>query len=123
MPLGQVVQVIVLAVFAITAATQLTLPTEVLMLLVGVLVAAAAATFTIAFGLGARDVARALSAGRYVSGAYRVGQTISIGDVQGEITRLDPTAAVLRTPEGMTVRVPNHLLLSSVVTLHGMPEA
>jgi small-conductance mechanosensitive channel len=118
-PIGQVVQFVVLAVFALTAAAQLTLPTDILMLLVMILLGAAAATFTLAFGLGARDVAGALSAGRYVSGTYRVGQTISTGGVRGEIVALDPTSTVLRTTEGATVRVPNHVLLSSIVTVHG----
>lgn len=118
-PIGAVVQFVVLAVFAVTAAAQLTLPIEVLLLVVGVVLTAAAATFTLAFGLGGREVARAVSAGRYVSGTYRVGQTISMDGVRGEITALDATTTVLRTPDGATVRIPNHLLLGSIVTVHG----
>ena len=34
---------------------------------------------------------------------------------------MEAVATVLRTGDGRTVRVPNHLLLESVVTLHDGP--
>jgi small-conductance mechanosensitive channel len=81
------------------------------------LLGAAGATFALAFGLGGREVARELSAGRYLRTAYRSGQVISFGDVRGRIESIDTAATVLRTDQG-TVRVPNNLLLGSVVTVH-----
>ena len=117
-PLGLVAQAAVIAVFGITAAAQVAVSTAILMALVGVLLAAAAATFALAFGLGGRDVAKELSAGRYLRSAYEPGQTISFGEVHGEIVSIETAATVLRTGEGETVRVPNNLLLSSVVTVH-----
>ncbi|MDQ6751143.1 MAG: mechanosensitive ion channel [Actinomycetota bacterium] len=121
-PLGQVAQVAVLAVFAVTAAAQIAISTLVLMVVLAILLAAAAATFALAFGLGGREVARALSAGRYIRGAYRVGQSISVGDVRGEITAIDSAFTVLATGSAETVRVPNDLLLSSIVTVHEAAE-
>lgn len=117
-PLGRVAQVAVVAVFAITAAAQVAVSTAILMALAGVLLAAVAATFTLAFGLGGQGVARELSAGRYLRSAYQAGQTITVGEVRGEIVSIDTAATVLRTPAGETVHVPNGLLLSSVVTVH-----
>lgn len=38
--------------------------------MIGILLAGAAGTFALAFGLGGRDVARALSAGRYLRHDY-----------------------------------------------------
>jgi small-conductance mechanosensitive channel len=118
-PLGRAAQVGVIAVFAITAAAQIAVSTAILMALVGILLAAVAATFTLAFGLGGQGVARELSAGRYLRSAYEPGQTISLGDVRGEIVSIETAATVLRTAAGETVHVPNDLLLSSVVTVHG----
>ena len=118
-PLGRAAQVGVVAVFAITAAAQIAVSTAILMALAGILLAAAAATFTLAFGLGGQGVARQLSAGRYLGSAYEPGQTISVGDVRGEIVSIETAATVLRTAAGETVHVPNDLLLSSVVTVHG----
>ena len=117
LPLGRIAQIAVVAVFAITAAAQVSLSTAILMVLVGLLVAAVGATFALAFGLGGRELARELSAGRYLRTAYEKGQVISFGDVRGRIESIDTAATVLRTENG-TVRVPNNLLLSSVVTVH-----
>src|SRR4051795_12534848 len=77
-PLGPVFQGVVLAIFIITAASQLTISTGLLMLLVAILLAAVTAPFAIAFGLGGRDVARSLSAGRYVRAAFTEGQMIRV---------------------------------------------
>ena len=122
LPLGRVAQVAVVAVFAITAAAQVAVSTAILMVFVILLLGAAGATFALAFGLGGREVARELSAGRYLRTAYRSGQVISFGDVRGRIESIDTAATVLRTDAG-TVRVPNNLLLGSVVTVHeGEPE-
>jgi small-conductance mechanosensitive channel len=117
-PLGQIVQIAVLAVFGIIAAAEIGISTVVLLVLIGVLLAAMAGTFTLAFGLGSRDVARALSAGRYLRHDYRVGQEIAFGDVRGRITRIHSTSTMLDAGEGRSIRVPNHLLIDSIVTIY-----
>jgi small-conductance mechanosensitive channel len=121
-PLGQVFEVVVIAVAAILAAAQLRVATSALLLVSGILLAAAAATFALAFGLGGREFARAVSAGRYVRGAFAVGQRISFGEVGGEITQIESAATVLRTDRGESVRIPNHVLLEAVVTVHEPAE-
>jgi small-conductance mechanosensitive channel len=118
-PLGQMVQVAVLSVFVIIAADELGISTTVLLVLIGVLLAAGAGTFTLAFGLGSRDVARALSAGRYLRHDFAVGQEIAVGDIRGRITRIHSTTTTLDAGEGRSVRIPNHLLIDSVVTVYG----
>jgi small-conductance mechanosensitive channel len=115
-PLGPVFQGVVLAIFVITAAAQLTISTALLMVLVAILLAAAALPFAIAFGLGGRDVARSLSAGRYVRAAFSEGQMIRIDDIRGRVERIEPSATVLRTPTE-TIRVPNHVLLDRTVVI------
>jgi len=115
-PLGPVFQGVVLAIFIITAAAQLTISTALLMVLVAILLAAAAAPFAIAFGLGGRDVARSLSAGRYVRAAFSEGQVIRIDDIRGRVERIEPSATVLRTPTE-TIRVPNHFLIEKTVVI------
>ena len=109
----------VIAVFVITALAQIGVPTSVLGALAGLVAGAAALTFALAFGLGSRDVARQASAGRYVSGAFRVGQRIAVGDISGEILAIETASTVLGTDDGQTVRVPNHVLLESIVTVDG----
>jgi small-conductance mechanosensitive channel len=123
-PLGQLAQIATLAIFAIMAAAQIGVSAGVLIIVLAILLASVAATFAIAFGLGGREVARALNAGRFVRGAYDVGQTIEVGDLRGRIVAIEPDATVLGTDGDRRVRVPNHMLLESVVTIRpGPPEA
>jgi small-conductance mechanosensitive channel len=118
LPLGRLAQIVVIALFLLTALAQLEISTAILTAMIGVLVLAAALTTALAFGLGSREVAREISAGRYVGTSFEIGQDISVDGLRGEIVRLDPAATLLRTAAGETVRVPNHLLLESIVTLH-----
>ena len=111
----------VIAVFAVTALAQIGVPTSILAVVAGVIAGAAALTFALAFGLGSRDVAREASAGRYVSGAFRVGQRIGLGDLRGEIVSIEAASTIVETDEGSRVRVPNHMLLDSVVAIDGDP--
>jgi small-conductance mechanosensitive channel len=120
-PLGQLAQVATLAIFAITAAAQVGVSADILILVVAIILAGVTGTFAIAFGLGGREVARSLNAGRFVRGAFDVGQTIRVGELRGRILAIDPDATVIGTEEGR-VRVPNHMLLESVVTIYGQPE-
>jgi small-conductance mechanosensitive channel len=115
-PVGPVAQGVVLAIFFITAATQLTISTALLMVLVAIMLAAVALPFALAFGLGGRDVARALSAGRYVRAAFNEGQVIRVDDVRGRVERIEPSATVLRT-DTETIRVPNHVLIEQTVVI------
>jgi small-conductance mechanosensitive channel len=116
-PLGQVAQIAVVAVFAITAAAQIAVSTAVLLVLVVIALGGLVGMVALAFGLGGREVARALSAGRYVRTAYEPGQRISVGEVSGEISSIDGVATVLRAADGRSIRVPNHLLIESMVTV------
>jgi small-conductance mechanosensitive channel len=115
-PIGPVAQGVVLAIFIITAAAQLTISIALLMVLVAILLAAAAAPFALAFGLGGRDVARSLSAGRYVRAAFDEGQVIRVDDIRGRVERIEPSATVLRSG-AETIRVPNHVLIDRTVVI------
>jgi small-conductance mechanosensitive channel len=121
-PLGQIAQIAVFAIFGIIAAAEIGISTLVLLVLIGVLLAAVAGTFTIAFGLGSRDVARSLSAGRYLRHDYEVGQEIAFGDVRGRISRIHSTSTILDAGEGRSIRVPNRLLLDEIVTIYSGGE-
>lgn len=122
-PLAPVGQFVVVAVFGLSALGQIGVSTSILTALGGILVAAAALAFALAFGLGNRDVARAIGAGRFVRGAFEVGQTISVNGTRGEIEAIDPTGTRVRTAQGTHVHVPNHILMESVVEVSGASPA
>jgi small-conductance mechanosensitive channel len=115
--LGQIARVVIIAVFVMTALTQLGVPTQIMTAAAGILLFAAAISVALALGLGGRDVTRQLSAGRQVRSAFQIGQQITVGDLKGEIISLETAATVLRTSAGQTVRVPHHLLIETVVQI------
>jgi len=116
-PLKQATEGVVIALFVLTALAQVGVPTAILTGLVALLLLAAMLTFALAFGLGGRDIARHVSAGRYVGNAYRLGDRVQVAGVTGTISRLESASTVLETDGGEEVRVPNQLMLDSIVTL------
>jgi small-conductance mechanosensitive channel len=123
-PVGMLAETVVLGVFAITALAQLGIPTQVLLLLAAILLGAMALTLALAFGIGGRELAREVSARRYVEGSFNVGEDVSVGGRRGRIAAIEATGTVLETDGGDRVRIPNSQLVASIVTLHGeAPEA
>lgn len=120
-PLGMLVEIAVVAVFAVTALAELGVPVNVLMLIVAIVLSAAALTFALAFGIGGQAMAREVSARRYVEGAYEVGEEVSLAGVRGRIATIDATCTVLETAGGERLRVPNSQLIASIVTVHPAP--
>jgi small-conductance mechanosensitive channel len=116
-PLGAAAQLVVISIFAITAAAQIAISTIVLLILIGIVLAGVMATVALAFGLGGRDFARAVSAGRYAQGAFAVGQEISVGATRGRIIAIESASTVLQGA-GHSIRVPNQLLLEGPVVVH-----
>ena len=112
--IGPVVQVLVIALFALCAAVQAGVTVAPLTAIAIVLLAACAFTLALAFGLGSREMARSLTSGRYARADFEIGQTIRVGDVRGEIVSIDAAATTLRA-ENETIRVPNSVLVERMV--------
>jgi small-conductance mechanosensitive channel len=106
-------------VTAIMVLAQLGISTQILTVLAAIAAGGAALGLALAFGLGSREVARDISAGRYVASAYRVGQRVRVAGVEGEIVALESACAVLSGPGGETLRIPHHLFLRDVVAVAG----
>lgn len=116
-PLGRVAEIVILAIFLLLAAQQLRLSSDLLVVLLVVLLGAAALTLTLAFGLGGREVARNVSAAHYAHEGLASGRRIAVGVVDGTIEAIEPAAITVRTGPDRVVRVPNHLLLETPVTI------
>ena len=115
-PLGRIASAAVFGVFALTALDQLGVPTDLTIVLGAIVLGVAGLTAALAFGLGGRDLARELSAGRYVAASYELGDRIEVDAVNGEIVAFEPVVVVVQRDDGRTARIPNHVLLHSVVT-------
>jgi small-conductance mechanosensitive channel len=121
-PLGTLAETAVIAIFVATALSQLSVPLAILTLIVAILVGAVALGAALAFGLGSRETARQIAAGRSLASSLQVGERITVGGLTGEIESFGSAAILLRT-DTSTLRIPNHLLLESVVEVHDSPPA
>ena len=116
--IGPVVQVLVIVLFGLCAAVQAGVTVAPLTAIAIVLLGAMALTLSLAFGLGAREIARSLTSGRYARADFEVGQTIRVGDMRGEIVRIDGAATTLKTGDE-TIRIPNSMLVERIVVVEG----
>ncbi len=114
--IGPVVQVLVVILFGLCAAAQVGVAVAPLTAIAVVLLGAMAITLALAFGLGAREIARSLTSGRYARSDFEVGQTIRVDDVRGEILRIDAAAVTLKAGDE-TIRVPNSFIVERVVVI------
>ena len=114
--IGPVVQVLVIVLFGLCAAVQAGVTVAPLTAIAIILLAACAFTLALAFGLGAREMARSLTSGRYARADFEVGQTIRVGDVRGEIVSIEAAATTLKA-DNETIRVPNSLLVERTVVV------
>lgn len=117
LPLGPVIQALVIAVFSVSAAAQVGVSTDILAGLVAILLAGAVGTVALAFGLGGRHAAHAVSAGRYLRDTLRVGQVVDVAGHRGRIRSIELTGTVLERADGALVRVPNGMLMDLVVVI------
>jgi small-conductance mechanosensitive channel len=121
--IGPVIQVLVIALFGLCAAAQAGVAVGPLAAIALVVLGAIAITLALAFGLGAREIARSLTSGRYARADFKVGQRIRVGEVQGEIVRIDGAATTLKAGEA-TIRIPNSVLVERIVIIEtGQPPS
>jgi small-conductance mechanosensitive channel len=112
--IGTVVQVLVIVLFGVCAAAQAGVAVGPLTSVAVVVFAAIGASLALAFGLGSRDIARSLTSARYARADFEVGQTIRVGDIQGEIVRINGSATLLKAGDA-TIRIPNSVLVERIV--------
>jgi small-conductance mechanosensitive channel len=112
--LGPAVQAVIVVLAVLCAAVQLGIAIGTVTELVQIILAAVGLTVALAFGLGGRELGRALSATRYARADFAVGQTIRVGDLRGTIARIDSAATTL-TAGAERIRIPNNVLVEGVV--------
>jgi len=85
--------------------------------MIAVVLGVVLAGFSLAFGLGARQLVANLVAARSLQNHFAVGQRARIGGVEGEITEFTPTGAFIASAEGR-VHVPaSHFNVEPVILL------
>ncbi len=102
---AQLAQGAVLLVTVMVVAGQIGVDVTFLTVIAAVAAGSVLGGAAMAFGLGARDVVANILACHYISKAYKPGQVIKIGGLEGRILEIAATSVMLDTDDGK-VRVP-----------------
>ena len=97
---GSLAQGTVVLVAVVVALEQVGIEAQVLIVIVAIVLGTTLAGAGLAFGLGARTAVSSIIASYYVAQAYRIGQLVRIGGIEGKIIQTTPTAVFLDTPQG-----------------------
>lgn len=104
-------------VFAILGAlSQLHIAPDLMQTLYTALIGSVALAAAIAFGLGLRDQAAQVVAGRNVLTTFRMGDVVNVANVEGQIEHVGATSVLLRTERGL-ISVPAHWFTDQIVTI------
>jgi small-conductance mechanosensitive channel len=88
---------------ALLAISELGVDITLLTAILSVALAALLGGFAIAFGLGARTAISNIIGSHYLRQTFDVGQTIRVGEIEGTIIALTPTAVIVQVPDGRMV--------------------
>jgi hypothetical protein len=109
----KLVRTAIMALFGLMAVGQLGVNTTIVNMLVAALVFGAALAGALLIGLGGREMARHLTAGRYLRAVVAPGAVVEAGDVSGEVVALHPASLEIRIADGTSVHVPNASVLGT----------
>lgn len=98
--IGRALQVVIGIVFFIIAVGQLGIDSSILIITLSIVFAATFGAAALAFGLGARTTVGNIIAARYVRRGYRIGDTVRVGDVEGQVSEITETAVILDSSDG-----------------------
>ena len=112
-----IVRSIILGLATVVAVTQLGIDTAVINIAIAAIFFGAAASFTLLVGLGGRDVAHEVAAGRAVRKLISEGDTVTVENITGTVMGIRPTAVELASATGETILVPCSKFVEQTLTL------
>ena len=119
--LGLAAQTFVVILAVIVGLEQAGIDVAFLTTILGIVVGAVAAAFSLAFGFGARDFVSNLIGAYHLQRVIRPGQQVRIGDIEGEVLELTSTGVVLATAGGRVMapgKVYNEHAISLLIPEH-----
>ena len=99
--LGKVVQYIILFVASVIAVDQVGIDIQFLTNLVTIVIASLLFGAALAFGLGASTSVSNILGSYYLQKSYQEGNIVKIGEIEGSIVKITPTAVHIKTKNGM----------------------
>jgi small-conductance mechanosensitive channel len=101
--LAQIARTVLLSVAVLIAVNELGIDVTILTVTLGVVLGATFGGVALAFGLGAKTAVSNIIGSHYLRQVVRVGQTVRLGGVQGEVEAITPTVVVLRNGDGRVI--------------------
>lgn len=114
--MGLAAQVATFVTGLVIGLDQIGIDVSFLVTLIAIMLGALLAGLSLAFGLGARNFADNLVNARNIQRLYRRGQTVRIGELEGEIIELTPTSVVMASERGRSA-IPARLFGEQVSVL------
>lgn len=109
------IRISIMAAAVLLALGQLGVDVTVITLLLAALAFGTAAALALLIGLGGREVARNVAAGRYVKRILRLGDEVSVGKLTGVVVAIHPVTLELQTESPGTTHVPHARLMADPV--------
>ena len=100
---GNIVFYAIVVVVSITALNQAGIDTEIITSNLTLILGSILISFTIAFGLGARDIVTRLLFGFYSRKNFEIGQHIKTKKIEGVIEQIDNICITIKTNDGLVV--------------------
>ena len=101
--LGNIAFYLIVVFLGITAFDQAGIDTSVIKSNLTMILGSIVLSFTIAFGLGSRDVVKKLLFGFYTRKNFEIGQQIKVGKTKGEIVAIDNICMTIKTDSGKVI--------------------
>lgn len=100
---GNIAFYLIVIFISITALNQAGVDTSIIEKNITLILGSIVLSFTIAFGLGSRDVVKKLLFGFYTRKNLEIGQHIKVGKTKGEIVAIDNICMTVKTKEGKVI--------------------
>ncbi len=104
---GRTAQLTILVIMATIAAGQIGIDITIVVAVVAITLGGLFFGLALAFGLGFRSIAGNLIATRYLKNEFKIGDSIKIGEFEGQIIAVTPVFVALSTAAGRVV-IPAH---------------
>lgn len=111
--LGKLVNNVILIVIVVLAVSQLEIQSNILDTTFASIVGAAALAVALTLGLGSRKISYNIICGVYARRSYKLGQTVRLPEMSGEIVQIGSVNTIIRGDDGLA-SVPNSTLIENL---------
>jgi len=115
--IGGFVFIVVFVIIAISALSQAKIDTSLLNTNFTLIMGGIVLAFAVAYGVAARNILTNLLSSFYTKKRYRIGQSIKVNDISGEIVDLDNTSITLKDHDKKVV-IPMQTLINENVEIY-----